>query len=529
MHVADYLREVLVPANVAVAAIQRAGLPIDLDQLRRTRAAWQQELKEMQAYVEGEAAKAGTPIRYSDKHGVHHPMMAAFLFRGLGLAPGKKTVSGSASTDSESLMEYASLTVPRPDDHPVVTAVLRIRSMAKGIGTYLDAFERTVRPDGACHPKYNWALRTSRLSAEDPPVHQIPEQSEQQIADGVKACIVPRVAPARDRTAWDPRKHGSCFRWDIAGAEAAVRAALLTDHYGVRDPIAWEYIRAGKDIHSKTASVIYDVPEGTYVKGSFERDSVAKPSFFLQLFGGSWRALQWNMWKRGRVRLTDDEAKQIVSRFTVGYPGLAALYEKDKTMLGERMDATGLSWCEDPYGKIRAIEIPKDIMRRFRNGKWSDEYEADPDLMSKLNHAFHVAANTPTQSCNASDTLWMLALLYAGEYVELRVPPMWERLGVPYPEARSWALHGGPGPGGRPFQAWMMNTVHDSGWGDCAPGYLEPTAKLTMRRCTALPLDWRLKADVPYRVDLKCGPDMAQLRDYNVVAREFGLEPIQYR
>jgi hypothetical protein len=536
--VADYLRDVLVPANVAVAAIQRAGLPIDLDQLRRTREAWQKELKELQAYVEGEAAKAGTPIVYSEKHGVHSPLMAKFLFRGLGLAPGKATAKGGDSTDSESLMEYASLTVPwteekpGPDgrvDHPVVTAILRIRSMAKGIGTYLDSFERTCRPDGACHPKYNWALRTSRLSAEDPPVHQIPEKSEQQIADGVKACIVPRVSPARDRAAWDPRKHGSCFRWDIAGAEAAVRAAMLTDHYGVRDPIAWDYIRAGKDIHSKTASVIYDVPEGTHVKGSFKRDSVAKPAFFLQLFGGSWRALQWNMWKRGRVRLTDTEAKQIVSRFTAGYPGLAALYEKDKEMLGDRMDATGLSWCEDPYGKVRAIEIPKGSMDRFQNGKWSSGYDADPDSTSKLNHAFHVAANTPTQSCNASDTLWMLALLYGGEYVDLRVPPMWERLGVPYPEAKGWAMHGGPGPGGKPFQAWMMNTVHDSGWGDCAPGYLEPLAKLTVRRCTALPLDWRLEADVPYRIELKVGPDMADLRSYNKVAKEFDLEQIEER
>ena len=290
MHVADYLRDVMVPANVAVAAIQRAGLPIDLDQLHRTRDAWRRELKEMQAYVEGEATKVGTPLRYSEQSGVHPPTMAAFLFRGLGLEPGKMTASGAGSTDSESLMDYASLSVPRPDDHPVVTAVLRIRSMAKGIGTYLDAFERTVRPDGACHPKFNWALRTSRLSAEDPPVHQIPEHSEKQIADGVKSCIVPRVSPARDRSAWDPRKHGSCFRWDISGAEAAIRAAMLTDHYGVRDPVAWDYIRAGKDIHSKTASIIYDVPEGTYTKGAFEREVVGKAVKVLVNFSDFSRA-----------------------------------------------------------------------------------------------------------------------------------------------------------------------------------------------------------------------------------------------
>src|SRR5205823_3136433 len=100
---------------------------------------------------------------------------------------------------------------------------------------------------------------------------------------------------------------------------------------------------------------------------------------------------------------------------------------------------------------------------------------------------------------------------------------------VLYPEARGWRLHEGPGPGGKPFRAWHFNTVHDSGWGDCAPGYLEPFAKVITRRCTALPFDWRLKADVPYRVSISVGPDMGHLRDYNDAAKEFGLEALPKR
>lgn len=548
MHIADYLRDVLVPANVAVSAIQRTGLRIDLAQLRKTRDAWTKELAEMEAYVTGEAAKVGVALKYSEKHGIHPPKMAAFLFGGLGLTPGKQTnpsktyPQGSPSTDDESLAEYASLKVPWTEekpgpggrvDHPVVKAVLRIRSMSKGIGTYLNSFERTCRPDGSCHPKYNWALRTSRLSAEDPPVHQIPERSEKQIADGVKACIIAHINPALDRESWDPRKHGFCFRWDIKGAEAAIRGAMLTDHYGMRDPVAYDYIRLGKDIHSKTASIIYEVPEGTYKSGSFERDGVGKPVFFGQIFGGSWKALKWQLWKEGRIRVEDDEIKKIVANFNRGYPGIAALYEEDKAMLGDRIDrdkddgkGNYLSYCEDPYGRIRAIPVPKELVGRYRDGVWAGGYQTDYELQKRLNHAFHVAANTPTQSCNASDTLWMLGLLHGGEYVELRVPPLWERDGVLYPEAAGWALDEGPGPGGKPFQAWHCNTVHDSGWGDGAPGYMEPTAKLIVRRCTAIPLDWRLEADVPYRIELKVGPDMASMRHYNKVAKEFGMEQI---
>ena len=47
MKVADYIKDVLVPANVAVAAIQRAGLPIDRDLLDRTQAEWTAEIERL--------------------------------------------------------------------------------------------------------------------------------------------------------------------------------------------------------------------------------------------------------------------------------------------------------------------------------------------------------------------------------------------------------------------------------------------------------------------------------------------------
>jgi len=201
-----YIRDVLVPSNVAVAAVQRAGLPIDLELLRATRAAWRAELLGLERQVEAEAERVGRPFRYSRDHGCEPKKIAEFLYGGLGLDPAgpdgqpSLTPTGARSTDDEALSVHASLKVPREGDHPVVRAVLQVRSLAKASGTYLDAFERTVRSDGACHPSFNWALRTARLSAENPPVHQIPEHSDRRVADAIKACIVPRVSPARDRS-----------------------------------------------------------------------------------------------------------------------------------------------------------------------------------------------------------------------------------------------------------------------------------------------------------------------------------------
>lgn len=521
MRVWDYYTRVLVPGNVAVSALRRAGLPVSVSRIRETRAAWARELAELEAYVEGEAARRGTSLRYSAKHAVDPEVLARFLFSpssvgGCGLEPRGKTEHGQYSTGDEALSWYASLAVPRPDDDPLVRAILKVRSLAGAVSKYLDKFEALRRSDGCVHPKYNWALRTARLSAEEPPVHQIPERADKAVADGVKSCIVPRCAPAPVPEEWDPRVHGSCFRWDISGAEAAIRAAMFTHRFCSRpDPIAWEYIRLGKDIHSKTASIIYDVPEGTYKKGSYERDAVGKQTFFSKIFGAKWTTVQANIWRTARLWIEDDRVKKICENFDLGYSGLTELYELDKRWLGER------GYCEDAYGRRRRIPVPQGATfdgRTWRYGK---------DIARQTEHAFHVAANTPTQSTNAIDNIFMLALLYHGEYVELRVPPMWAAAGVPFPEAADWQLHEGRGPGGLPLLSWHTNTVHDSGWGDCAPGpHLEATAKVVWRRCHAVPLDWRLEADVPYRVDLQVGPDMSRLEDYNKVAKRFGFETL---
>lgn len=521
MKVADYYRYVLVPANSAVSALRRAGIPVSLERIRAQRAAWAIELKELERYVEGEAASRGFTLKYSDKHAIDTEVLAEFLTRGMGFELGQ-TANNNPSTADEYLSKYASLSVPWETDDPVVKAVLQIRSLAKATSTYLNAFERTRRADGCCHCKFNWALRTARISAEDPPMHQIPERADPRVADAIKACFVPRMNPARSVEEWDPRIHGSVFRWDIAGAEAAIRAGMFAKLSCERTKQlrAYDYIRLGKDLHSLTASFIYEVPEGTYKKGSYERDAVGKTSFFLNLFGGGWRALQAGAWNKGRLALDDDMAKKIIKALATGYPELPELYEMDKRTLGER------GYAEDAYGRRRRVDWKFNAPNaRYRDGEWDDSKCEDFEKAA-LQNCFHIMANTPTQSTNATDNLFMLSMAYHGEYLELKVPPMWERDGVPFPEAREWALHEGPGPGGRPMLAWHSNTVHDSGWGDCAPDYLEPTAKLIWRRCRALPLDMRIAADMPYRIDLSVGPDMANLYSYNKVAKRFGLEPV---
>lgn len=527
MQVADYYFKVLVPANGAIGAMRRAGIPIDVDRIHAQAKQWEAELAVLEKRVESAIAEKGFVFKYSDAHTLSNRDLARYLYsaQGLGLTIYAYTDTGFPSTDDEALKPYASLSLPSPDDIPVVKDILKVRSLAKGLGTYLRSFAATRRADGCCHPQFNWArVRTARLSAENPPVHQIPERADPEIAIGIRSCIVPRQGFIPYPDEWDPRKHGSCWRWDVAGTEAILRAAMLVHRFCHKPGILWEYLRKGKDVHALTAALLHDVPEGTFKKGDPERDKEGKHTFFGLLYGGTWRTVQNTFWRKARIWYEDVEVQQKVERFSRGYPELTELYNIDLELWAKR------GFCEDGFGRRRQLPFPDNAM--YNGYKWilSGSDAQQKTARKALSHCFHMAANSPTQSMGATCTLWMIALAYFGEYVPLRVPSMWEESGgVLFPEAASWRFHEGPGPGGKPFQAWQFNTVHDSCWGDCGPGMLESVMKVVARRCTALPFDWMLEADCPFRIDLQCGPDMGHLYDYNDVAEKFGLEKMPKR
>jgi len=530
MKIGDYYHKILMPANTAVSSMRIAGIPVSMERLNDCYVDFNKRIAKLEKRLTRKAKKKGMDLTFSAAHRPSTIALRQFLYgrKGLGLECTVFTdKTKQPATSAEALMRYASIANPRKDDVPEVSDLLKLSSLAKAVATYVLPFARAVRADGAIHPKFNWGVvRTPRLSASDPPVHQIPEKADKEVAAGIKRCFVPREKPCLDPEDWDPRKHGSCFKWDISGAEMAVRAAMLTKLFCKSELTLWDYIRNGKDPHGKTAALMYDTEDGTYKKGDYERDVVGKISNFSLLYGGSSYTLQRTLLLKARVFWTDEESALRHGRFFEGYPELAEMYEWDKAFLGKN------GYCQDGYGRRRWIELPanaKFLGIRFGKSQWRVP-RGDRQAWRELDHCFHVAANTPTQGMSATDNLWMLALCFHGEYVELRVVPMWEdKGGVLFPEAKNWQFHEGPGPGGKPFKAWHTNTVHDSGWGDCGPGYVEPVMKVIARRCSALPFDWRLKADVPYRVDLEVGPDMGNLRDYNDVAKEFGLEPMPVR
>lgn len=492
-------------------------------------------MEELERYVVGEAQKRGFQLKYS---AAHAPLPDAtfrdFLFspRGLGLESDRQTPTGKPARDDTALLPYAAVgpnhnrkNGKTVEDHPVVYAILRISSIKTARGTHLASLLKWRRSDGCVHPKFNWnSPGTTRPSAEEPPVHQIPERANPEVAKKVKSCIVPRVQPwLGPPEEWDPRKHGWVAKVDVKGAEFVIRAGCIA-----REPALVEYLRAGKDGHARTAALLTGQPEAYFTKGQpgrQYRDDVAKGLNFLLIFGGEWHGLQSAIWRDARTWLETSEAQRLCSRFFVGYPGLAARYEEDTAEMVQR------GYIEDDYGRRWAMPLPEGVKaKRNGSGNWSFAFssglgkEVASLLHRQVEHRRHCYANRRTQADNATTLLWTLALCYHGEYVPLQLPPSWESRGLPFPEAEGWQLNGGDGPGGRPFSAWVTNEVHDSLWLDGVPGTLEPAMKVVFRRSLGVPADFLIDADMLRRVEAEVGPDLGHLRDYDAVAKQFGLE-----
>lgn len=540
MRIADYFHDVQHPAYVAISAMTRAGLPVSRERVVQQQELWQAELEHLEKYVVGTAAACGLALRYSPAHSaLPEETLHAFLFgappRGLGLAVTEYTETGAPSTNDKALMPYAAIgPLAQPDDHPVVQTILQIRSIAKARGTHLQGFLDYADSQGFIHAKVNWNKeRTVRLSVEQPPLQQIPERHDPAVAKKVKACLVPRDRPwLGDPDAWSPDVHGYVFKADVSGAEALIRAGVIA-----RDPVATPFLRDGGDLHSNTASIMYGVPHGTYTKGSRERDVVGKQGFFGLQFGGSWATLQNTYWEKARLRFTEEECiRRRLLFFSPpnGYVGLALRYLEDARLIFSRgyiEDLYGRRWSAPPPPNVLGMQplqsqFPEDPIRYIFPRDIKDEERRE--ALAALSHLEHIYANRPTQSAQASTTLWSHALLYHGEYVEL-IPTEYVRQklgGLPHADVADYALHEGPGPGGKPLRAWISNSVHDAIWGDGAPGTLAVVAKLIQRRFLGVPADFLLEANLPWRVELQVGPDYAHLCDYNDVAKRFGYDPL---
>lgn len=158
------------------------------------------------------------------------------LFEKLGLIPKRKTKGGQFSTNAQVLEEMK-------NDHPIIQKILDYRKYQKLLSTYIQSIPKLVnKKTKRVHTSFNQTgAATGRLSSSDPNLQNLPirEAEGEKIRNAVKA-----------------EKDGYVLlSADYSQIELRVLAHMS------KDPVLIESFKNDLDIHTITASKLFDVPE----------------------------------------------------------------------------------------------------------------------------------------------------------------------------------------------------------------------------------------------------------------------------
>ncbi len=219
------LNDLELPLELVLADIEWQGIMVDTELLSNLSREYSEELEQITSEIyetAGESFNLNSPKQVGD-----------ILFGKLGLTGGKKTKSGAQSTNVEVLEKLA-------DEYPVVQKILEHREKQKLLSTYIDALPgQILKKSGRVHTSFNQAVAaTGRLSSTNPNLQNIPIRTENG---------------RRIREAFVAGKGNVLIAADYSQIELRILAHLSND------PILIQAFIDDQDIHTQTASVIYEV------------------------------------------------------------------------------------------------------------------------------------------------------------------------------------------------------------------------------------------------------------------------------
>ena len=179
--------------------------------------------------------------------------------------------------------------------HPIVEKVLIFRSLQKLRSTYVDALPELINPNTRrIHTSFNQAVAaTGRLSSNNPNLQNIPIRTER----------------GREvRKAFIPRDDNHIL---LAADYSQVELRLIAEMS--KDPVMVEAFKHGLDIHTTTASKVFNVPLKDVTK---EMRSNAKTVNFGIIYGVSAFGLSQ------QSSLSRNEASEIIKNYFATYPKL---------------------------------------------------------------------------------------------------------------------------------------------------------------------------------------------------------------
>ena len=298
---AELFRDVEMPLLPVLGEMERAGIRVDPDELRRYGRELEVSLRDIEAEI---YRLVGREFNIASTK-----QLQEVLFVERKLKAGKKTKTGF-STDISVLEDLA-----RED--PVPERILRHRSLAKLKSTYVDSLAELAGPDGRIHTHYmQTGAATGRISSRDPNLQNIPIREEEG---------------RRIRFSFSAEPGNLLVSADYSQIELVVFAHLSGD------PELRRAFAEGADVHRRTASLIFGVPEAEV--GPDQR-RIAKTINFGVVYGMSAFRLA------NELGIGRSDAQKFIDAYFERYAGVRrfveatiAAAEKDgfvRTLLGRR-------------------------------------------------------------------------------------------------------------------------------------------------------------------------------------------------
>jgi len=298
------LDEIELPLAPILAEMEETGFKIDTNGM----------LEYADALTDlADGLKRSIYMRAGTEFNINSPkQLGEVLFVTLGLPCKKKTKSGF-STDAETLEEL------RPYS-PIIDDILEYRQVTKLIGTYAAAMPAAADESGRIHTTFKQALTaTGRLSSQDPNLQNIPIKTKM----------------GRQMRKYFIAKEGyTLVDADYSQIELRLLAHISDDY------TMCEAFRSGADIHRKTASAVFGVPEEAVNEEMRKR---AKAVNFGIVYGISGFSLAKD------IGTTPKEANNYIKSYHLNYLGIDEYLERVVKEAEER------GYTATPMGRRRYI------------------------------------------------------------------------------------------------------------------------------------------------------------------------------
>ena len=316
--------EIEFPLIEVLTSMERNGVALDTDMLKKLAEKIESRLTELRKQIFFEAG---------EEFNIDSPkQLSEILFEKMQIPAGKKTKTGY-STDVGVLKNLAPF-------YPIAEYMLEYRQMKKLVSTYIEALPKLISPEtGRIHTTYNQTIAsTGRISSTDPNLQNIPVRTE--LGREIRKAFIPGRADALMLSA------------DYSQIELRIMAYMSGDKNLI------ESFKKGLDIHSATASILFD-------KSLEEVDAdmrrVAKTVNFGIMYGlGAFGLSQ-------RLGISRNEGKNIIDNYFKKYPGIKSYIDKTIKFAEEK------GYAETLLGRRRYF---KNINAKNRNLKAADERAA---------------------------------------------------------------------------------------------------------------------------------------------------------